>query len=101
MYFKRFEAQLMEINNFLPLFPGYDPTKKIPSKELNEILLHAVPNGWGKHSYLRGWYFEMSTYRETCAVFDQMEISKQVYTVKSPSKNIIRADANCDSHVRK
>ena len=33
-------------------------------------------------------------------IFDQMEISEQVYEVKSPSKTIIRSDANCDSNLR-
>ena len=50
MYFKRFTARLTEIDNFLPLFPGSDPTKNMPAKELNDILLHAVPNGWAKQS---------------------------------------------------
>ena len=42
---KQFTEQLTEINNFLTLFPIYDPTKKMTTKELNETLLHAVPNG--------------------------------------------------------
>ena len=33
--------------------------------------------------------------------FERMEIAEQVYKGKSPSKTIIRAYANCDSHVRK
>ena len=50
MSFKHFVAQLTEINNFFPLLSGSDPTKKMPTKELNEILINAVPNGWAKHS---------------------------------------------------
>ena len=34
-------------------------------------------------------------------MFKQMEISEQVYEVKSPSRKIIMADANHDSYVRK
>ena len=77
--FKRFAARLMEISNFLLLSPGLDVSKKITHEELNEILLHAVPNAWAKQSYLRGWYFEMKTYKETCTLFEIMEISEQVY----------------------
>ena len=33
-------------------------------------------------------------------MFKPMEISEQVYEGKPPSKKIIRADANRDSHVR-
>ena len=57
MPFKRFAARLTEINDFLPLFPILDATNKMPTEELNEFLFHAVPKGWGKHSYLRVWEF--------------------------------------------
>ena len=66
----------MEMNNFLPLFHGLDPSKKISSEEHNKILLSAVPNGLAKQPYLQGWYFEMKTYKDTCAMFEQMEISE-------------------------
>ena len=77
--FKLFAAQLMEINNFLPLLPGLDASKKMPPEIINLILLHAVPNVCANKSYLQGCYFEMKTFRETCAMFKQMEIAEQVY----------------------
>ena len=79
MAFKRFAARLTEINNFLPLFPGSDASKKMEMENLNEILLHAVPNGWTKQSYLQGWVFDLKNYRETCAMFERIEVSEQVY----------------------
>ena len=72
MSFKRFASQLTEINNFLMLFPGSEPTKTIPAEELNDKFLHAVSNSWAKQSYLQGWVFEMKSYRETCAMFVKM-----------------------------
>ena len=80
--FKRFTERLTKINNFLPLLPVSDTTKKMPAKELNEIPIHAVPNGWAKQSYLQGWDFEVKTYRKTCDMFERMEISEQVYKRK-------------------
>ena len=53
MLFKRFTAQVTEINNFLPLFPGLDTAKIIPPEEPNEILLHAVNNGQDKKYHLQ------------------------------------------------
>ena len=44
MTFKHFAARLMEMNNFLPLFPGSDASEKMEMEELNKILLHAVPD---------------------------------------------------------
>ena len=52
IFFKRFAAWLTEINNFLSLFPGSDSTNKMPSEELNEILLNDVPSGLAKQAYL-------------------------------------------------
>ena len=78
MNFKRFAARLTEINNFLPLLPWSDASNKMEMEELNEILLHEVPNGWSKQSYLQGWDFELNTYRETCSIFDHMEVDEQV-----------------------
>ena len=63
MIFKSFTAELKEIINFLPLFHGSYATNNIPPEEINEILLHAVPNGWSKQDYLQGWDFEMKTFR--------------------------------------
>ena len=64
----------MEINNFLPFFPVYEPTKKMPAKEPNETLLHVLLNGWAKQSYLQVSEFEIKIYRETCTMFKQMKI---------------------------
>ena len=47
-------------------------------EELNKILLRAVPNAWAKQSYLQGWYFELNTYRETCAIFERIEVAERL-----------------------
>ena len=87
--FKIFTARLTEINNFLPIFPVLDATKNIPPKEINEILIYALPNSWSKQAYLQGWDFKMKTFRETCAIFDLMEISEQVYKGQTHSKKYL------------
>ena len=101
MSFKHFAARLTEINNFLTLFPGSDASKKMEMEELNKILLHVVPNGWAKQSYLQGWYFGLNTYGETCEMFYFMEVAEQVYEGGTPSKMPIRAVANHDGHIWK
>ena len=89
MIFKRFTERLSEINNFNSLFHGLDATKNMPSEELDEILLHAVPNGWSKKAYLQGWDFDMKTFRETCEMFERMEIAEQIYKGKTPLKKYL------------
>ena len=101
MNFKRFAERLTKINNFHPLFPGLDVSKKTTQKYINKILLCVVPNVWAKQSYLQGWYFEVKIYKETCAVFERMEIAEQVYKGVTPSKTPTRAEANRGGHTRK
>ena len=101
MTLKCFAARLTEINKLPPLLTGSDASKKMEMEDLNEIILHAVPNGWAKKSYLQGWYFEQKTYRETCAMFECMEVTEKVYKEVTLSKIPTRADANLDGHVRK
>ena len=51
----------------------------MPSKELNNILLHALLNGWYNQDYLQGFEFNMDTYNMTTNLFEFMETSKQIY----------------------
>ena len=43
----------------------------------------------------------MKTYKETCAIFEQMVILEQLYEGGKPSKKPIREDSNRRIHVRK
>ena len=100
--FKRFTARLTELNNYLTLFHGSSYTKNMPPEYLTKILLYDVPNGWAKQNYPQGWDFEGNTYKETCEIFECMEIPEQVYEVGTPSKiTTHREYANLASHGRK
>ena len=76
-YFKRFAAQLTELNNYLPLFPGSSNSMKMAPDELNKIILHDIPNGWEKKSYLYYLNFKEKYYEDTCDMFERIEIAKQ------------------------
>ena len=68
----------------------------MPPEEITDILLHNVPNCWERKFYLQGRNFEGKTYKETCEMFDTMEIAGKVYKGVTPSKNTTMAD---DNHV--
>ena len=70
-------------------------------EELNEILLHAVPNYWERKAYLKGWDFEGITYKSTCDMCECMEIAEAIYEGRAPSKNTQRAKADRASSGRK
>ena len=72
LQFKIFASRLTEVNNCLPLLPGLSVAKKMDPEELNEVLLHAVPNSWAQQSHIQGWDFEERSYKETCDMFERM-----------------------------
>ena len=56
---KKFDTRLMDINEYLPIFPGSDNMMKMADEEMNEILLHTVPIVWMKQAYLKEFGFEI------------------------------------------
>ena len=90
MTLKRFDARLTEMNNYIPLSPGLDASKKMTPEDLNKIILHVFRNAWVKQSYLQGWGFEIKICRETFSVFQRIEISKTLYKGVTPSITPIR-----------
>ena len=71
---KKVAARLTELINKLLILPGSCFSKKMIPEEINEILLHSVPNAWAKQAYLQGWDFDRRTYKDTCDIFEHMEI---------------------------
>ena len=98
--FKIIMARLTKINKYLPLLPGLDNRKKTYKVGLNNTILHTTPNGWAKKYYLKGWYFESNTYKETCNMFKRTVITEQVYKGVKPPKTTNWIDANRAGHIR-
>ena len=72
----------------------------MPLEDLNEILLHAVPNGWEKKFYIHGWDFDTKSYKAMCQLFERIEVAEKIYKSGNTSKNPIREDTNWASHGR-
>ena len=70
-------------------------------EELNNIILHAVPNSWAKKAYIQGWYFERRSYKETCDMFKRMEIVEAINKGVAPSKSNQWVEADRASFCRK
>ena len=75
--FKRLATRLTELNIYLPLFPGYSGAKKMPPEDLNEIMLHALQNGWENQAYLQVWAFDMKSYKATYKLFERMDVAEK------------------------
>ena len=99
--FNVFSAWQTKLNNYLPLSPGSSASKKIARKKLNKIFFRTVLNVWAKQAYIQGWYFDGRSYKDTCDMFERMNIEEQVYKGGATSKNTTMAESDRSSHVRK
>ena len=84
--FKRFDALLIELNNYLPILPVSSATKEMPPEDLNKTLLHDVPNGWEKQAYIQRRDFDMKSYKATYERFEIMKIAEKIYQGGNTSK---------------
>ena len=72
-------ACLVDLNDYLPSFPGSTPTHKIAMSELNEILLNSMPNSWSKQAYVQGFNWKYTTLKQSVNLFERMDIAEYIY----------------------
>ena len=85
---KIFTTWMTELKNYVTLFPISSVSKKMSPEELNDILLHTVPNVWAKQANLQG-------------MCKHMEITEKVYGGGNTSKNTNRVEADCSIYGNK
>ena len=52
---RHYAARLTKINKYLAVFTGLNLNKTIGETEINKIILHSMPNYWGKKDLLQGF----------------------------------------------
>ena len=55
---RRYAACMIDINNYLAVFPGAKASNKICETVFNGIILNSRPNRWIRQEYVQGFYFE-------------------------------------------
>ena len=75
----RYAAHMIKLNEYLDIFAGSQEIEKIGETELNEILLHCMPNFWIIQMYVQGFYFETVTCKQVINIFEIMEIAEGIY----------------------
>ena len=48
LMFRHYAAHMVKLNKHLAVFTGSNTDNKNIETEINDILLHSIPNGWGK-----------------------------------------------------
>ena len=66
---RRYAAHLIELNEYLNIFPGSNMNNKIGGTELNEILLHNVSHGWGDQDFRWGFDFKYVPLKKATNMF--------------------------------
>ena len=51
----RYDVCLIDLNEYLALFPGATMSDNIGVTELNNILSNSMPNSWSKQAYVQGF----------------------------------------------
>ena len=52
---RRYDARLIDLNEYLSSFPGATISDKIGVTELNGLPLNSMPNSWSKKAYVQGF----------------------------------------------
>ena len=61
---------MIDINEYLSVFPGENPIEKIGKTELNKIILNSIPNVWGRQVYMQGFYCETINFEISVIMFE-------------------------------
>ena len=67
-----YAARLIDLNEYLALFPGATLTLKIGVTELNEILLNSMTNSWSNKDYVQGFDCESINFLKAVNMFERM-----------------------------
>ena len=69
-----------DINESFDIFPGSKASRNIGKMELNEIILHIMPNGWSRQVYMQGFWFWVCL-KQDINTFENMEIAEYIHEV--------------------
>ena len=68
---RRFTDRMIDLNEYLYVFPGAKASDKTCETELNEILLNIMPNIWNRQAYVQGFDCETIT-KKSINMFERM-----------------------------
>ena len=75
----RYEARLIDINEYLASFPEANFTDKISVTKLYDILPNNMHTSWSKQAYVQGFHYEPITFKKAVNMYEHMEIAKSIY----------------------
>ena len=83
--------RFIDLNEYLPSFPGSTPTHKTGMTELNNICFNSMPNSWSNQAYVQGFYWKSITLKKSVNVFECMDTSEYICegVVEPPLKKIL------------
>ena len=96
-----YAAHIIELNEYLSIFPVEKASRKIVERELNEIILNNIPNLWSRQDYVQGFDCGSITLKYV-NIFERTKIARYIYegVVKPSYKKSNRSDANRSVHSR-
>ena len=77
--------------------------KNICKAELNGIVSHSIPIGWGMQNFLHGFYSETVYFKRLINIFECTEIVESIYegVVEPSTKKLTNKYSNSSGHSSK
>ena len=69
---------MIDINEYISVFPGEKASNQIGETELNEIILSSMPNGCSRKSYVQGFIVGILFLKDV-DMFEHMEMAEFIY----------------------
>ena len=69
---RQYTVRLVDVNEYLESLPGATLNDNIGKTQLNEILLHSMPNSWSIQAYVKGFYCESINFKKDVNMLERM-----------------------------
>ena len=71
---RRYDAHLLDHNNYMVVFTGEKSSEKTCVAELNEFFFDRMPKRWIKQAYMQGIDWKYITFKEYLNMLESIEI---------------------------
>ena len=73
---RRYSASMIDLNNYLVVFPGAKASEMFCDTELDGFVLNSMPKIRINQAYVQRFDFESNTFKAAVSIFESIEITE-------------------------